>query len=246
MGDRIANLLCVDAPYSEKTHSGHAGGKITADRAAGFNVDTPEGRYAKKVASGLKERRDISYSHWTKQHVSAFMDVWRLRVDGWFCSLTDHVLAPDWAGYFEAYGLYTFSPLPWVEIGSRVRMTGDGPSGWTCQLVVARPRTRKFSKWGTLPGAYIMPGENHQNRPTRIMGAKSITGMCELIGDYSRPGELVVDPCVGGGTTALACRMTGRRFIGIERDAETAKLAISALEYGSRRVMDMRQVDAFL
>lgn len=33
------------------------------------------------------------------------------------------------------------------------------------------------------------------------------------------PGGLVLDPCVGGGTTALAARQLGRRFVGAEIDA---------------------------
>ena len=34
-----------------------------------------------------------------------------------------------------------------------------------------------------------------------------------LIRTYTQPGELVFDPCVGSGTTAIAARQTGRRFI---------------------------------
>jgi site-specific DNA-methyltransferase (adenine-specific) len=34
-----------------------------------------------------------------------------------------------------------------------------------------------------------------------------------LIRTYTRPGDLVVDPFVGSGTTALAARNTGRRFL---------------------------------
>ena len=31
---------------------------------------------------------------------------------------------------------------------------------------------------------------------------------------FSGPGEHVVDPCLGGGTTAIACWQAGRRFTG--------------------------------
>lgn len=34
-----------------------------------------------------------------------------------------------------------------------------------------------------------------------------------LIRTYTQPGELVVDPCCGSGTTALAARNTGRAFV---------------------------------
>lgn len=39
-----------------------------------------------------------------------------------------------------------------------------------------------------------------------------------LIKTYSNPGELVLDNCMGSGSTGVACANTGRRFIGIEMD----------------------------
>ena len=37
-----------------------------------------------------------------------------------------------------------------------------------------------------------------------------------IVKTYTRPGETVLDNCVGSGTTAAACEATGRRWIGIE------------------------------
>lgn len=39
-----------------------------------------------------------------------------------------------------------------------------------------------------------------------------------LIKTYTNPGDLVLDNCAGSGTTAVACKATGRRFICIEKD----------------------------
>lgn len=39
-----------------------------------------------------------------------------------------------------------------------------------------------------------------------------------LIKTYTNPGELVLDNCMGSGTTAIACMNTGRNFIGFEMD----------------------------
>lgn len=39
-----------------------------------------------------------------------------------------------------------------------------------------------------------------------------------LIKTYTNPGDLVLDNCAGSGTTAVACKQTGRRFICIEKD----------------------------
>jgi modification methylase len=41
----------------------------------------------------------------------------------------------------------------------------------------------------------------------------------------TRPGDVVLDPFLGSGTTAAVARKLGRRFIGIERDGNYAQLA---------------------
>jgi DNA modification methylase len=45
--------------------------------------------------------------------------------------------------------------------------------------------------------------------------------LCEyLIQTFSQPGEVVLDCCMGVGTTPVACKRTGRAFIGIELQEE--------------------------
>ena len=39
-----------------------------------------------------------------------------------------------------------------------------------------------------------------------------------LIQTYTQPGDLVLDNCMGSGSTGVACVNTGRDFIGIELD----------------------------
>ena len=41
----------------------------------------------------------------------------------------------------------------------------------------------------------------------------------------SRPGNIVLDPYLGSGTTAMACKMLGRNFIGIEINPEYCEIA---------------------
>lgn len=46
-----------------------------------------------------------------------------------------------------------------------------------------------------------------------------------LIRTYTKPNELVFDPCVGSGTTAMAAREEGRRFIVGDSSAEYVQVA---------------------
>jgi site-specific DNA-methyltransferase (adenine-specific) len=45
------------------------------------------------------------------------------------------------------------------------------------------------------------------------------SGFASLVERLTEPGALVVDPFLGGGTTAVVCRDLGRRFIGCDIDA---------------------------
>jgi site-specific DNA-methyltransferase (adenine-specific) len=46
-----------------------------------------------------------------------------------------------------------------------------------------------------------------------------------LIRTYTYPRELVLDNCIGSGTTAAACEAAGRRWIGIEMGEEYCEMA---------------------
>ena len=46
-----------------------------------------------------------------------------------------------------------------------------------------------------------------------------------LIKTYTNEGDLVLDNCMGSGTTGVACKESDRRFIGIEKDEEYFNIA---------------------
>jgi site-specific DNA-methyltransferase (adenine-specific) len=48
---------------------------------------------------------------------------------------------------------------------------------------------------------------------------KPVEWASKQIDMFSSPGDLILDPFMGSGTTGVACVRTGRRFIGIESDS---------------------------
>jgi DNA modification methylase len=54
---------------------------------------------------------------------------------------------------------------------------------------------------------------------------QSITGMSKLIEYVTHPGDLVVDPFCGSGTTGVACARLGRRFVGCDVDKGSVEQA---------------------
>ena len=54
---------------------------------------------------------------------------------------------------------------------------------------------------------------------------KPVALMEYLIKTYTNPGDLVLDNCMGSGSTGVACVNTGRNFIGIELDEKYFNIA---------------------
>lgn len=194
-----------DPPFSARTHAGH-----DAVKGGGH------------TGNGTKTIREvISYGAWSDEEVSAVCRM--LPAHGWTCIITDHVLARDWERRMREAGRYVFAPIPVIARGRSVRLTGDGPSSWTDWLIPARTKTE--IKWGTLPGVYEGGKTTIEHK-----GGKPLNAMCRIVEDYSRPGDTVLDFCMGAGTTAIACLRTGRKFIGIEKDPQHFDTARQRIE----------------
>jgi len=63
---------------------------------------------------------------------------------------------------------------------------------------------------------------------------KPIPLMKKIITRLSNPGDTILDPFMGSGTTGVACVQTGRNFIGIEIDEKYYKIA-------EKRIKDAQQ-----
>ncbi len=58
-----------------------------------------------------------------------------------------------------------------------------------------------------------------------------------LIRTYTRPGDTVLDNCMGSGTTGVACVNTGRNFIGIELDERWFEYAVKRIGKAFKRTV---------
>jgi ParB-like nuclease domain/DNA methylase len=59
---------------------------------------------------------------------------------------------------------------------------------------------------------------------------QSESGFADLIARFTRPGDAICDPFMGGGTTGAAALMLDRGFVGVEIDDETFSVAKRRLE----------------
>lgn len=216
------STLISDPPYGARTHNGQRHGR-------------KDPRYCDPSDRPNLSARGIEYAAWSGADVLDFVAHWSPRTSGWFCAFTSHDLVECYTRELEANGRYVFAPIACVQNAMNVRLAGDGPSNWTTWLVVSRPRSLR--NWGTLPGAYVGAshdeGENTFDRSKRaVPGGKPLWLMRSIVRDYSRPGDLVCDPCAGGATTLIAAAIEGRRAIGAELDPDTYAKAQARIARG--------------
>jgi adenine-specific DNA-methyltransferase len=94
-------------------------------------------------------------------------------------------------------------------------------------------------------GRFLFPGGRpksvlrHQRVNSHAMvhpNEKPVSLMTDLITAVTRPGDLVLDPFLGSGTTAEAAKLLGRKYVGIELDrahVEVARARLAAACSGS-------------
>ena len=71
---------------------------------------------------------------------------------------------------------------------------------------------------------------NAGDKSSRVHPTQKPVALMEyLIKTYTNEGETVLDFTMGSGTTGVACKNTGRNFIGIERDEKYFQIAVSRI-----------------
>lgn len=70
-----------------------------------------------------------------------------------------------------------------------------------------------------------IPNECNTSHPTQ----KPVALFEYLICTYTNPGAIILDNCIGSGTTAAAAINTGRHYIGIEKNHEYVRIARSRI-----------------
>lgn len=93
--------------------------------------------------------------------------------------------------------------------------------------------------YGTFKGARIV-NESGERWPRTILEFKTEHGLHPtqkpvalfdyLIRTYTNEGDIVLDNCMGSGTTGVACVRTNRRFLGIEKDPKYFEIATKRIE----------------
>ncbi len=137
---------------------------------------------------------------------------------GWAILFTLAEGVRAWRDELQSCGAKYDTCLAWVKPDSTPRMNGQGAArGFECAVTAwCAPGYRRWNAGGKR-GVYTHL-TNQRDRDGRHPTEKPVPLMRELLQDFTNPGDTILDPFMGSGTTGVACARMGRKFIGVELD----------------------------
>jgi site-specific DNA-methyltransferase (adenine-specific) len=235
--DSFVDLLIIDPPYNlNKDFNGRRFSSMSVDRYAEW-ID----RWLAQLVRLLKptasvyicsDWRSSSSVHivaskylkirnritWEREKGRGALRNWKnCSEDIWFCTVSD---------------TYTFNVND-VKLKRRViapyTLDNGKPKGWEQTNSGKFRLTHPSNLWTDITVPFWSMPEN-TDHPTQ----KPEKLIAKLVLASSNPGDVVLDPFLGSGTTSVVAKKLGRRFIGIEIDETYCCLAEKRLEMAEK------------
>jgi len=214
MPDNSADAVITDPPYSS---GGFSRDDKSADPVIKYTQTGVSGRFP---SFGGDSRDQRSYLAWCSLWIAECVRI--LKPGGYFMAFTDWRQLPVMTDAVQAGGVFWRGIVAWNK-GAGARAPHKGYFKHQCEFVV----------WGTKGAAVVAehdgPFDGCIHAVVRQADKHHLTGKpTALMGELVRPvvpGGVILDPFAGSGTTGVAAVLSGRRFIGIEREAAYADIS---------------------
>lgn len=137
------------------------------------------------------------------------------------------VMTCEWrhAALLEEAGVPLVRLGVWIKPNGAPQFTGDRPgTGWEAVAILHREGKKRWNGGGhhAVWHCPIEQGEHPTQKPVRLIA--------QWVEAFSDPGETVLDPFMGSGTTGVAALRLGRRFVGVECEERWFDVACRRIE----------------
>lgn len=216
MADRSVDHFLFDPPYDEHVHANAARQKRKADKVKHDTIAKTDLEFV-SLDPKLQRNVAIECGRLARRWVLVFCHV---------------EIVHSWREALEAAGLRYVRTLIWHKLRSSPQFSGDRPAANYETIVVAHAKKTRM-RWnaGGMGAVYtheIVTGVAARDRINKT--EKPLPLILDLVRDFTDPGELIVDPFAGSGSTGIAARRMGRKFLGCELRKAQARDANERLE----------------
>jgi site-specific DNA-methyltransferase (adenine-specific) len=214
------DVAVTDPPYSHHVHSKQRRMLRGGGRRGGSEIG-----YAPLGFEALDEQ--------TRSLVAGHLG--RL-VRRWCLVFSDAEHCYRWREELADAGLRHVREGAWVKLNGQPQLSGDRPAVGHEAIEIAHGQVKCRWSGGGLPAlwAHAIATDRNGTGARVHTTQKPLELMLRLVEQFSEPGELVLDPFAGAGTTGIACLRLGRRYLGWEIDEHYAQVAREQLLAESR------------
>lgn len=136
----------------------------------------------------------------------------------WVLTFCESEAVADWRAAYELAGLEYIRTGVWYKPDAMPQYSGDRPAQGSESILIMHPPGRKKWNGGGSHAHWTYPKNEGKGLYKRHPTQKPLRLMRKLVQLFSNPGELVLDPFMGAGSTGMAAVELGRKFYGIEID----------------------------
>ena len=203
------DLILTDPPYtiSRKTHFHNSKNEKVWKFAQSINTEFGDWD---KVEIDLDRLAELSYARLRKGGtIIVFYDLWKI---------TTLANALTQAGFKQLRFIEWLKPNP-VPVNSKLNYLTNSREIAVTAVKGGKPTFNSEYDCGVYD--FIGPEKANRIHPTQ----KPLHLFMSLLEVHSNRHDLVLDPFMGSGTTAVAATNMGRQFVGVEKDAKYCEMA---------------------
>lgn len=206
--DRSVDLVITDPPYDERTHT----------MARSNNGNVPAGGRALSGSQG-------QFGSWTlADQYDVFEQLGRI-TKGWVIASVPFSVAAAF-DLQPPEGLRCLRVGAWIKTQPMPMPSGDRPAmGWETFVCLHRADTKPSWNNGGRAINYVGATSQNTGHPT----SKPLPMVTSWVEAFSQPGDLILDPFCGAGTTLRAAKNTGRFAVGFETEAHFCAITTGRL-----------------
>lgn len=218
----MVDHFIADPPYSEHVHG--------AARSRVMSANDRGGRYG----ADLRRNVDLGFAHLTPEFRDFLAASAANLTRRWVLVFSDVEGSRYWADDLEAHGLDYVRTGAWIKRGSTPQFSGDRPATGHEAITIAHPKGRKRWNGGGSHAIWDVPivlnraraDKSERVHPTQ----KPLVLMQQLVNQFTDPGDVILDPTAGSGTTGVAAKLLSRRAVLVEQSEAHCEAAATRLQ----------------
>lgn len=219
LADDSVDVTITDPPYEAEAHEKgkRVGPAFTGSDYASGKLLKP----AKRIVDA--EFSFVPITEQQRQEVSVSIARTTRKAALVFCQAE---AAHLWRATLEAAGMTYRRTIPWCKPDAQPSLHGRWP-GQSFEAIVLATRGAVRLPIGGKAVYYEFTTCRAPERAHET--AKPLALMRKMVVDFTEPGDTVLDPFAGSGSTGVACRQLGRRFLGWELSPDYFEIACRRL-----------------